>query len=177
MSIAPLSADKILLIKNWIREVLKKYTPQAKPLKDIHLPRLSAFASEALRSNISVVEVDTLPLPPVEEWGIHQLDHFVHEPFIAITYLNTLFILKKESLNEVTLFHELVHALQWRILGEDRFLFLYTKGLLEDMYYTSPLEMMAYELQEEFENNEAPFDLEKKVEEELKKLLQTTQEP
>ena len=53
-------------------------------------------------------------------------------------------------------FHELVHVVQWERLGVDNFLLAYVAGLMQFGYQDSPLEQMAYSLQEDFENDRLP---------------------
>jgi len=50
-----------------------------------------------------------------------------------------------------TLFHELVHAVQYQVLGLRRFADLYVRGFLNHGGYDGiPLERQAYELEERF---------------------------
>ena len=42
-------------------------------------------------------------------------------------------------------FHELIHVIQWRLLGPEDFLKSYANGLDEFGYENSPLEKMAYD--------------------------------
>ena len=60
-------------------------------------------------------------------------------------------------------FHELVHVVQWRLLGPDRFLFLYANGLECFGYRQSPLEAMAYDAETAFASSMAIFDVENMV--------------
>jgi hypothetical protein len=56
------------------------------------------------------------------------------------------------ELDRSTLFHELVHVVQYRVLGLQRFAELYVKGFLEGCGYESiPLERQAYELGARFD--------------------------
>ena len=68
----------------------------------------------------------------------------------CITYVDTIFVnylQKTESL----FFHELVHVVQWERLGVDNFLLAYGIGLMKFGYQDSPLEQMAYFLQDHFD--------------------------
>ncbi len=78
----------------------------------------------------------------------------------GITYLDTYFVRADEAQSESLHFHELVHVIQWRLLGPEKFLALYADGLERFGYRNSPLEVMAYELQERFEREQQPFDVE-----------------
>jgi hypothetical protein len=52
-----------------------------------------------------------------------------------------------DQLDRDTMFHELVHVVQYRVLGLRRFARLYVKGFLEGRGYEGiPLEQQAYEL-------------------------------
>ena len=57
-------------------------------------------------------------------------------------------------------FHELVHVIQWRLLGPEKFLAFYADGLERFGYRNSPLEVMAYNLQDRFDREAQPFSVE-----------------
>ncbi len=67
-------------------------------------------------------------------------------------------------------FHELVHVIQWNVLGPERFLALYADGLERFGYRNCPLEVMAYELQTRFEKDRIPFDVQVEVAQRLREL-------
>ena len=56
--------------------------------------------------------------------------------------------------------HGLVHVIQWRLLGPERFLALYADGLERLGYRNSPLEAMAFTLQKRFDREAQPFSVE-----------------
>lgn len=171
MEIPDSIVKKLPLMKVWIDKTVRRYAPEAKILSEFHFPRLPAYCSQELLRSTKVVVVDKLPMPPLAAWGLNSFRDFENEPFIALTYVDTIFILGKEARNESAFFHDLVHVVQWKYLGGERFIMLYVKGLLEDKYYGSPLEMMAYNHQEEFDGNSPSFNLEEKVKEEIDDLL------
>ncbi|MBL8213696.1 MAG: hypothetical protein JNK87_23460 [Bryobacterales bacterium] len=73
-------------------------------------------------------------------------------------------IAMKPSLPGYVLFHELVHVVQFRLLGVGRFSFLYARGLLATgAYERIPLEVCAYELEERFQCSGEPFSVEAEV--------------
>jgi hypothetical protein len=59
--------------------------------------------------------------------------------------------------------HELVHVIQWRLLGLDRFLLTYANGLECFGYRQSPLEAMADDAEKAFAGNPTIFNAEKLV--------------
>jgi hypothetical protein len=87
--------------------------------------------------------------------------------FDAISYIDTIFLKPTQSNSENTHFHELVHVIQWRLLGPDRFLLTYANGLECFGYRQSPLEAMAYDAETAFASNPAIFNVEKLVADKL----------
>jgi hypothetical protein len=67
-------------------------------------------------------------------------------------------------------FHELIHIVQWRLLGPERFLAAYAAGLETSGYRTSPLECMAYDAQSAFSQSARAFDAERMVAEQLSRM-------
>ncbi len=47
----------------------------------------------------------------------------------GITYLDTLSVKRELAEQEPLHFHELIHVVQWRLLGPERFLAAYADGL------------------------------------------------
>lgn len=81
----------------------------------------------------------------------------------AVTFKDT--IVSNEKCTRGVLFHELVHAEQYRQLGVKRFAELYVYGFLAGGSYAGiPLEVNAYELAGRFEDRpEEPFSVEEEV--------------
>jgi hypothetical protein len=86
-----------------------------------------------------VVLVDKLPIPPLSSWGLTRFADFERGNFDGIT-------LRNEAIH----FHELIHVVQWRILGPEQFLRSYADGLERFGYGDSPLEVMAYDAEAAF---------------------------
>jgi len=99
---------------------------------------------------ISLQLFDRIPGPPLGEWPVvsrfKRFNEF-QELESAAMALPGKVLMRHDSIVESTLFHELVHTVQWRVLGPERFLVVYACGLLEHGYEDSPLEAMAYELE------------------------------
>ena len=119
------------------------------------------FSADTLTS-AKVVLVDQLPIPPLSSWGLTRFADFERGTFSSVTYLNTFFLKRDDLTNEAICFHELIHVVQWRILGPEQFLRSYAEGLERFGYRDSPLEVMAYEAEAAFMTNEV-FDAEKMV--------------
>ena len=82
--------------------------------------------------------------------GLQRFREFEHGDYDGITYLDTIFVKGSQANDEELYFHELIHVLQWGLLGPERFLALYADGLESFGYRDSPLEKMAYLAEKEF---------------------------
>ena len=85
----------------------------------------------------------------------------------GMTYLDTFFVHQSRASDESLYFHELIHVIQWRLLGPERFLAAYADGYEKHGYKDSPLEVMAYDAENTFVTATQPFDARKLVEEQL----------
>jgi hypothetical protein len=78
----------------------------------------------------------------------------------GITYGDVYFVRNDRLSDEALHFHELVHVMQWRILGKEKFIMSYALGhLTGGSYDLNPFETMAYRLQAAFEAGAQPFDV------------------
>ena len=91
-----------------------------------------------------------MPYPPVSDLGLPELEPMAQARWSGITFGHMYFV-DQDDTTEATHFHELCHVVQWKALGVRDFLMTYALGLLEHGYQESPLEMIAYRLQAEFE--------------------------
>jgi hypothetical protein len=74
-------------------------------------------------------------------------------------------------------FHELIHVVQWRLLGPETFLATYAAGLEAVGYRESPLELMAYNAELAFCRSDKIFDAEKLVAEQLNRIEKVAATP
>lgn len=107
--------------------------------------------------------MDNVPVPPLTAMGLARFAAFERMNMAGITYLDTFFVRADQASDESLHFHELVHVIQWRLLGPERFLWLYADGLERFGYRRSPLEVVAYDLQGQFDAGAKPFDVEAEV--------------
>lgn len=151
--------QKLPEIQLWIERTLAAHSARARPVASYHFPRLSRYYSNEILSNSGVVEVPRVPVLPLTVMGLQQFAEFEKGDYAGITYLNTYFVQAIAAAHESLHFHELVHVVQWQHLGSERFLLAYAIGyLVGGRYRDNPLEIMAYDFQERFENNASPFD-------------------
>jgi hypothetical protein len=113
------------------------------------------------------VVVDRIPLPPLSSIGLHRFKEFERGDYDGITYLDTYFLKRRIANVESLHFHELIHVVQWRLLGAEFFLVMYAGGLEKFGYRNSPLEKMAYDAQRVFDDSKVVFDAEKFVSDKL----------
>jgi hypothetical protein len=150
-------------INAWINQILAANSSRAASVADRGFPRLPQFFQATTLRNARFVITNTLPIPRLSQFGLEgQMDELPADSE-GITLDNTFFVLEGHADDEALFFHELVHVLQWQMLGRERFISLYLRGLAKHGYRSSPLEKMAYSLQEEFERGTAPFSVEMSV--------------
>jgi hypothetical protein len=148
---------------DWIRTTLTVDAHAAQTVASRGFSRLPLYFTEETLASTKVVLVDPLPMPPLSSMGLGRFADFERGDFEGITYMDTFFLKPSQSDSENLYFHELVHVIQWRLLGPDRFLFSYANGLECFGYRHSPLEAMAYDAEEAFASSTAIFNVEKMV--------------
>ncbi len=158
-------------VRDWISDTLATHASKAKPVSDFSFPRLGQFYDEGLLDRARVVFVDRCPVPPLSALGLHEFEDFENMNPAGITYLNTYFALWYEAERESLHFHELVHVIQWNILGFERFLACYAEGIATYGYRQSPLEVMAYDHQNRFESGCKPYSVESEVRSQLRGVI------
>lgn len=158
------------LLVSWIESTLQTAAPRARPISECGFHRLSSYYSSETLTSTKVVVADRLPLPPLTQMGLTGFEAFEQGDYAAITYLDTFFV-RRPFQTESLFFHELIHVIQWRLLGPEKFLAAYAAGLEQFGYRSSPLEAMAYEAQGLFETSGAPFDAERLVAERVSGML------
>ena len=148
------------LIAGWIEKTLAEHAPAAKPVASLGFSRLQDYYDAPLLASTKAVVVSRVPMPPLSAMGLDRFRDFEQMDAGGITYLDTYFARADRAHDESLHFHELVHVIQWRLLGPERFLALYADGLERFGYRKSPLEAMAYRLQHRFQREAQPFGVE-----------------
>ena len=154
---------KFPILIGWINRTISENSAYARPVGSLGFRRLPDYFSPSILASAKVVHVDRLPMPPLSQMGFTQFTEWERIEYGGITYLDTFFVTPKEVANEPLHFHELVHVIQWRALGPDRFIAQYADGLERLGYRSGPLEAMAYDLEERFKSSPMAFDVEKEV--------------
>jgi len=156
------------LFMAWIDALLKAHASQTQPVATKGFPRLPHYFSRELLASAKVVVVERVPMPPLTALGLSQFSEFERADNSGVTYLDTYFVKRDRASDEPLHFHELVHVVQWRVLGPERFLAAYAAGLETFGYRNSPLEAMAYDAEAAFVQKAEIFDAETRVAELLR---------
>jgi hypothetical protein len=157
-------------VLDWIRQTIAEHEPSGRVVAAKGFKRLSLYFSQDLLNTTTVVTISRVPIPPLSSMGLNRFGDFERGDFDGVTYLNTYFVKRTKAADEELHFHELIHVVQWRLLGPERFLKLYADGLERYGYRDSPLERMAYTAQGEFTRSKQAFDAQTLVLHELRKL-------
>jgi hypothetical protein len=67
------------------------------------------------------VVVDRVPMLPLSSIGLYQFNEFERGDDEGITYLDTYFLKRSPADDEALHFHEMIHIVQWRLLGSEFF--------------------------------------------------------
>jgi hypothetical protein len=154
-------------VQAWIQKTLAAYEKDAQPIASMHFARLPLYFDYDLLETVKFIPVDQVPMPPLSAMGLDRFAAFEQGNFHGVTYLDRYFIKWTVVTEEALHFHELIHVIQWRLLGPEGFLRAYANGLDEFGYENSPLEKMAYDAEASFKRSSAIFDAEKFVVERL----------
>lgn len=158
------------LLISWMEETNRSYASRARSADSLGFARLPRYFPADVLASAKVVYLDTLPLPALASMGLGDFAHFLQGDIDGITYLDTIYIKTSRKADPALLFHELIHVLQWRLLGPERFLAVYAEGLARSGYRESPLEDMAYRAEGRFKSSNKAFDAEALVRQELRSL-------
>jgi hypothetical protein len=151
--------EKYPLIFGWIQNTLAEHKASARPIASLGFKRLPLYFDPDVLAKAKVVYVPKVPAPPLSAIGLSQFSDFENMDAGGITYLDTFFSRNEMRENEALHFHELVHVIQWQLLGPKSFVAAYADGLEKIGYRASPLETMAYMLENVFRVSQTPFDV------------------
>ena len=157
-------------VMGWIQQTLVAHKTLARSVTSTNFKRLPLYFSRTQIEAAKFVVVDRVPVPPLSAIGLSKFKEFERGDYDGISYLDTYFLKRSGADDESLHFHEMIHLVQWRLLGAEFFLAMYAGGLENFGYRYSPLEKMAYDAQELFARSGPVFDVEKLVEQRLSAL-------
>ena len=161
-----MSVDEKLAVERidaWIESVLDEHRSVAEQVSHRNFPRLPLYFHADTLRNARFVVTARLPIPRLAQFDLSSRMEELPGDSEGITLVDTFFVLSGHEHDEALFFHELVHVVQWSVLGRARFIASYLRGLGRYGYHASPLEAMAYSLQAMFESGRAPFSVEAHV--------------
>jgi hypothetical protein len=157
-------------VAKWIDQTLASHGPEAQTVASMGFKRLPLYFNQSFLTSAKFIIIDRMPVPPLASMGLPQYAEFEKGDYDGVTYLDTFFVRRHRATDEGLYFHELIHIIQWRLLGPERFLAAYAAGLSAFGYRDSPLEVMAYNAEAVFNSQSRVFDAEGYVREELPKI-------
>ena len=150
-------------VQNWIVHTLAEYAGQMEPIAAAQFERLNGYYPNTLLQRVQRVIVDRCPTPPLASTGIPQLSEIETWDVKGIPWQNTIFIRRDLADWDAVHFHELLHIIQWDLLGTERYLTAWAIGTITRGYRDNPLEEMAFRHQSRFETEEKPYDIVREV--------------
>lgn len=136
-------------IENWIDETNRVYLSKRRSCSILEAEFAGFYPSPFLKESYFVV-VAEIPKPNFPELREIGLGDFIEMPVSGITYKDTYYV-SEEFASVLRLhFHELVHVVQWRLLGAGSFISRYISEIQQYGYNAAPLEKMAYALDEHY---------------------------
>jgi hypothetical protein len=142
------------LVSQYITAQRETYVSQAVPLSGKQREAVGEFFSPQILDSVRLVVLRGKRIgnpdfyPMLRGMGFHNLPD--QSNMAAITFGDV--VVSHETFSNGLLFHELVHAEQYRQLGIQRFSQLYVRGFLKrGSYEAIPLEVNAYTLEGRFE--------------------------
>jgi hypothetical protein len=154
-------------ICSYLREQRDQYYATGMPLSAKRKATMEPFFSPAFLNRVRIVELigEAIPDPPfysdAKDLGFTNLPSFPQ--LASVTFLDV--VVFNDRIADRALFDGLVHAVQFYILGLQRYSDLFVRGLLRtNAHFAVPLEAHAFAMASKFaRNNAAPFSVEEQV--------------
>lgn len=145
--------DAITRVSSYLQEQREHFFQAATPLANHQKALMWPYFSAALLDLVRLVELggNRLPNPPfyaeAVDLGFLNLPQVAH--LASMTFLDV--VVFNERLTERSLFHALVHAVQFEVLGLDRYAELFVRSFVNTKFHFSvPLEAHAFSLESRF---------------------------
>jgi hypothetical protein len=146
-------AEAISLVSAYLRDQRELHFHSASPLTLHQKALMWPYFSPALLDQVRIVELkgDRVPNPPfyaeARALGFSNLPEITH--MHSLTFLDV--VVFNEKVTERCLFHGLVHAVQFEILGLERYTQLFVRSFVNTkLHFSVPLEAHAFSLESKF---------------------------
>ncbi|MGA8216288.1 MAG: hypothetical protein WB799_22045 [Candidatus Sulfotelmatobacter sp.] len=159
--------EAVELVSCFLREQREHYFPLAAPLSNHQKALMWPYFSAALLDRVRVIELEgeRVPNPPfyaeAKALGFVNLPEFTH--MHSLTFLDV--VVFQEKITERLLFHGLVHAVQFEILGLERYSDRFVRSFMNTkLHFSVPLEAHTFSLESKFAGTPANrFSVEEQV--------------
>jgi hypothetical protein len=148
-----LIARAVGCVCSYLRQQRDHYLPASRPLSHEYKDLMGPYFSPALLERIRFVELQGQRVTPPDFYAEARAMGFDSLP--EITHMDSLtfvdVVVFNEAPSERSLFHALVHAVQFQILGVERYTELFVQSFLRTRtHFTVPLEAHAFALTSKF---------------------------
>lgn len=149
-------------IETWIDSINAQCQSRRKRCS-VFCSQFSGFYSEHFLDSAYFVVTEDIPKPNFIELREAGLGDFIDMDVNGITYKNTYYVHPRCAGQLRLHFHELVHVVQWNLLGAQDFIERYIKEIQVFGYHDAPLEKMAYALDGHYDRGGNPVDVQNYV--------------
>ena len=141
-------------VSSYLREQRERYLPTAAPLSPNQKATMWPYFSPDLLDQVKIVQLENgarVPPPPFYQkaraLGFENLPEIAH--MNSLTFLEV--VVFNERVTDRSLFHALVHAVQFDVLGLGRYSELFVNSFIRTRFHFSvPLEAHAFSLESKF---------------------------
>jgi hypothetical protein len=146
-------AEAVQRVAAYLRQQREHYGTAARPIGQDHKARMWPYFSPELLEQVRMVELEGERVPSPAFYAEARAQGFDNLP--ELTHMDSLtfvdVVVFNEKPGERSLFHALVHAVQFQILGVERYTELFVQGFLRTKaHFTVPLEGHAFSLTSQF---------------------------
>jgi hypothetical protein len=140
-------------VSSYLRDQRERFLPSAVALSEQHQAVMRPYFSATLLDQVKVVELHGARIPNPPFYAEAKALGFVGLP--DITHMNSLTFLDvsvfNEGVTQRSLFHALVHAVQFQVLGLERYTELFVHSFLNTRFhFRVPIEAHAFFLESKF---------------------------
>jgi hypothetical protein len=147
--------------EEWIKHMRDRHWATTRPIGANERNALDRHFEASLLDSTRIKEVTEIEKPPFYDGLRSQLSfvgmrfNFDFAAMSGITFGDCILVRQSPATTDL-LFHELVHAAQYNLLGTARFATAYVRGFAENgfVYEEIPLEKIAYSLTDRFAANQ-----------------------
>jgi|HubBroStandDraft_1064217.scaffolds.fasta_scaffold09274_2 hypothetical protein len=138
-------------VSSYLRQQRDHYFASAAPLSEQHKALMRPYFSASLLDHVRLVELEGKRLPNLPFYheakalGFEHLPEFSH--MASVTLIDV--VVFNEKLTERSLFHALVHAVQFQVLGLEHCAELFVRSC-GNTQFTVPLDVHAHSLESKF---------------------------